>query len=80
MPKLPALKPSEVLKTLQKMSFTVIRSKGAHMQLKKGNLLVTIPFHSKDLKPETLKSILRQARIEFGELKKIYNRIANFIW
>ena len=80
MPKLPALKPSEVLKTLQKMSFTVIRSKGAHMQLKKGNLLVTIPFHSKDLKPETLKSILRQTRIEFGELKKIYNRIANFIW
>jgi len=26
---------------------------------------ITIPFHSKDLKPETLKSILRQARIEF---------------
>jgi YcfA-like protein. len=52
------------------MGFTVIRSKGAHTQLKKGNLLVTIPFHSKDLKPETLKSILRQVRIEFGELKK----------
>ena len=31
---------------------------------------ITIPFHSKDLKPETLKSILRQVRIEFGELKK----------
>jgi len=70
MPKLPTLKPSEVLRALQRMGFTVIRSKGAHMQLKKGNLLVTIPFHSKDLKPETLKSILRQARIEFDELKK----------
>jgi len=59
MPKLPALKPSEILRALQKMGFTVVRSKGGYMQLKKGNLLVTIPFQSKDLKPETLKSILR---------------------
>uniref|UniRef100_A0A7C4TX06 Addiction module toxin, HicA family n=1 Tax=Caldisericum exile TaxID=693075 RepID=A0A7C4TX06_9BACT len=70
MPKLPALKPSEVLKALQRIGFTVIRSKGGHMQLKKGNLLVTIPFHSKDLKAETLRSILRQAKINFEELKK----------
>jgi len=59
MPRLPALKPVEVLRALQKMGFTVVRSKGVHMQLKKGNLLVTIPFQSKDLKPETLKLILR---------------------
>jgi len=70
MPKLPALKPSEVLKALQRIGFTVIRSKGGHMQLKKGNLLVTIPFHSEDLKAETLRSILRQAKINFEELKK----------
>lgn len=70
MPKLPALKPTKVVKALQRLGFAMIRSKGSHLQLKRGNLLVTVPIHKKDLKPETLKSILRQAKIDFDELKK----------
>ena len=69
MPKLPVLKPTEVVRALQRLGFVVVRSKGSHLQLKKGNLLVTIPIHNKDLKPETLKSILRQAKISIEELK-----------
>ena len=69
MPKLPVLKPKEVVKALQRLGFVVVRSKGSHLQLKKGNLLVTIPIHNKDLKCETLKSILRQAKISIEELK-----------
>lgn len=70
MPKLPVLKPTEVVRELQRLDFVVVRSKGSHLQLKKGNLLVTIPIHNKDLKPETLKSILRQAKISIEELKR----------
>ncbi|MBA3063122.1 MAG: addiction module toxin, HicA family [Atribacteria sp.] len=72
MPKLPVLKPTEVVRALQRLGFVVVRSKGSHLQLKKGNLLVTIPIHNKDLKPETLKSILRQAKICIEELE--FNR------
>lgn len=36
--------------------------------MKKGNLLVMISFHSRDLNPTTLKSILRQARISVEDL------------
>ena len=70
MPKLPILKPTEAAKALQRMGFAVVRTKGSHLQLKRGNLLVTIPMHSKDLKTETLKSILRQAKVSVSELKK----------
>jgi len=70
MPKLSVLKPTKVVRALQRVGFVVVRSKGSHLQLKKGNLLVTIPIHNKDLKPETLKSILRQAKINIEELKR----------
>jgi hypothetical protein len=45
-----------------------VRSKGSHLQLKKGNLLVTVPMHNKDLKIETLKSILRQSKMSIDEI------------
>lgn len=69
MPDLPAIKPRAVVKALQKAGFVVIRTKGSHCQLKKANLLVTVPLHSRDLQKPTLASILRQARITIEELK-----------
>lgn len=71
MPKLPVIRPKEALRVLAKLGFVVVRQKGSHVQLKKANLLVTVPVHSRDLNPETLKSILRQAKLsieEFAEL------------
>ncbi|RKX52856.1 MAG: hypothetical protein DRP50_06745 [Thermotoga sp.] len=69
MHRLPSLKPTAVVKTLQRLDFINIRSKGSHLQTKKGNLLVTVPICNKDLKPETLKSILRQDKISVEELE-----------
>ena len=57
MPKLPVVKPERVIKALKKIDFVEVRQKGSHMQLKRGNLLVTVPFHNKDLNPTTFKSI-----------------------
>jgi predicted RNA binding protein YcfA (HicA-like mRNA interferase family) len=71
MPKLPVVKPERVLKALKKIDFIEVRRKGSHIQLKRGNLLVTVPFHNKDLNPTTLKSILRQAKITTEELLEI---------
>ena len=70
MPKLPVVKPKEALRALEKAGFAVIRQKGSHIQLKKTNLLVTLPMHTGDLNPQTLKSILRQAKLSIEEFIK----------
>jgi len=71
MPKLPVVRPERVIKALKKIDFVEVRRKGSHVQLKRGNLLVTVPFHNKDLNPTTLKSILRQSKITTEELLAI---------
>jgi predicted RNA binding protein YcfA (HicA-like mRNA interferase family) len=69
MSKLPIIDSRKLLRILLRMGFLEVRSKGSHLQLKKGNLLVTVPMHKKDIKPETLKSILRQAKINLEDLE-----------
>jgi predicted RNA binding protein YcfA (HicA-like mRNA interferase family) len=59
------------LKALEKIGFIEVRRKGSHIQLKKSNLLVTLPFHNKDLNQTTLKSILRQAKLSLDELEEL---------
>ncbi len=71
MPKLPVVKPKQVIKALKKMGFVEVRKKGSHVQLKRGNLLVTVPFHNRDLNTTTLKSILRQSKTSIDELKEV---------
>jgi predicted RNA binding protein YcfA (HicA-like mRNA interferase family) len=71
MPKLPIVKPKQLIQALKKIDFIEVRQKGSHLQMKKGNMLVTIPIHSKDLNPITLKSILRQAKITPEELVEL---------
>lgn len=71
MPDLPVVKPRAVIKALQKAGFILIRTKGSHCQLKKANLLVTVPLHNRDMQKSTLASILRQARISIEELSSL---------
>lgn len=68
MPKLPVLTPKQIIKILNSIGFREIRRRGSHIQLKKGNLLVTVPYHNRDLNIGTLKSILRQAKLSVDEL------------
>lgn len=61
----------EVLKILQNDGWYIIRDRGtgSHMQLKHpikpGK--VTLPMHSGDVAPGTLKSIFKQAGIEYNK-------------
>jgi len=68
MSKPPSLKSKEVIKALDRAGFVVVRIKGSHYQLKKGNLLVTVPMHGGDLSRTTMRSILRQAKMGMEDL------------
>ncbi|MBU2579044.1 type II toxin-antitoxin system HicA family toxin [Patescibacteria group bacterium] len=73
--KLSILKSMEVIRRLKKINFFIDHQKGSHITMlnEKNNRRVTIPFHNKDLKKGTLKSILRQAGTsaeEFNRLNK----------
>ncbi|TAK34223.1 MAG: addiction module toxin, HicA family [Lysobacteraceae bacterium] len=63
MPKLPALKSSEVVRALERAGFVRVRQRGSHLRLKRGNLAVTVPIHPGDLPANVLRSILRQAQL-----------------
>jgi predicted RNA binding protein YcfA (HicA-like mRNA interferase family) len=71
MPKLPVLKPRQVMTALEKAGFHQVRQKGSHVQFKRGNLLVTVPNHAGDLNPNVLKSILRQAQMGAEEFESL---------
>lgn len=70
MPKLPVLKPKEIVKILKKHGFMEKRQVGSHLHLvhQVRNLIATVPMHNKDLKRKTTASILRQAGLDVKDL------------
>ena len=61
--RLPALRPAEVIRVLERSGFRLLRST-KHRTYTNDSLpprLVTVPFHPRDLKPRTLRSIIEQA-------------------
>ena len=63
MTKFPALKPRQVIRVLKKAGFVFVRQKGSHAIYVKGNIGLTVPIHNKDLKPGTLRSIIKASEI-----------------
>ena len=66
MPKLPALKPREVVKKLKKLGFLEHYQVGSHLTMKhpETKQRAVVPMHLKDVKKGTLSAILREAGIE----------------
>lgn len=66
MPKLPSLKPREVVKKLKKLGFVEHHQVGSHLTLKlpETKLRAVVPMHLKDIKKGTLLSLLREAGID----------------
>jgi len=60
---LPAMKPAEVIRILERNGFRLLRSTKHRIYVDDDQPphLVTIPYHNRDLKPKTLRSIIRQA-------------------
>ncbi len=69
MPRLPAGKPVDVIRALQRAGFVLDHSTGSHQFFRHPDRagIVTVPFHRKDLKRGTLKSILEQAGLSTEE-------------
>jgi predicted RNA binding protein YcfA (HicA-like mRNA interferase family) len=62
--RLPALRPKDVLRVLERNGFAIHHVTGSHYVLKhseRPQLRVTLPWHNKDLKRGTLASIIDQA-------------------
>ena len=69
MPKLPVLKPKQVLKKFEKLGFIIDRQSGSHLVLyhSKTKRRAVIPLHLTDLKKGTLSAILRESGVNRDE-------------
>ena len=55
----------DVIRTLQKKGWRVLRQKGSHVRLTDGQLYTTVPVHgNKDLPVGTLKAIEKQTGVK----------------
>lgn len=72
MSKLPVLKPSEVIRVLEKIGFQRIRQKGSHLFLRHPDGRTTVvPIHrGEDIPPGLLRSILREVELSRDEFLK----------
>ena len=61
MPKLPVLKPREVVRLLVELGFVEVRQRGSHKQFRHSDgRATTVPFHSgRDISPTLLRVIAR---------------------
>ena len=73
MPRLPVCTPTDVIRALQRAGFFLDHSTGSHRFFRHTSRpgIVTVPFHRKDLKRGTLKSILDQAGLSTEEFIKL---------
>jgi len=69
-PKLPVITPRKLIQALQRSGFVILRQRGSHIYPHHPNApakIVTVPYHNKDLKKGTLRSILQQAGLSVEE-------------
>jgi len=69
------MRPREVVAVFQRAGWRIDRQKGSHLMLVNADDTagVTIPIHTSDLSPGTLRSILKQAGMtvaEFNDLRR----------
>ena len=70
MPKLPRVSSRKLLRVLLRVGFREHHQTGSHINPQhpdKQHLHVVVPYHSGDLAPKTLKSILAQAELAVSE-------------
>ncbi len=71
MPRLPRVSSKKLIQALLRAGFFEHHQSGSHVSLRhetKKHLRITIPYHSRELAPKTLKSILAQTELTIQEL------------
>jgi len=71
--KLPAIKPRQVIRALEKAGWQVHRQKGSHISMRKKDLpnLVVIPLHTRDIRKGTLHGILDDAELTIEQFLEL---------
>jgi predicted RNA binding protein YcfA (HicA-like mRNA interferase family) len=67
---LPPLTPKKVIRALERGGFYVHHTTGSHYALRYPTnpaLRITVPYHTKDLKRSTLRSIIKQSGLTIEE-------------
>ena len=69
---LPIETPRQLIHALERAGFFVHHVRGSHRYLRQPDkaVLISVPYHNKDLKRGTLSAILRQAGITAEELRQ----------
>ncbi len=73
-PKLPVITPKKLIRALLRGGFIFQHQTGSHrfyIHPNRPTKVVTVPYHNKDLKKGTLKSVLRQADLTVEELTEL---------
>lgn len=76
MPKLPSIKPKQLIRVLHKIGFIEIRQKGSHIFFyrERDRRATSIPYHQKDLGKGLLRSILNQVNLTTDEFIKLLKK------
>ena len=75
MPKLPRLSGADMVHFLQQQGFTIVRVRGSHHVLARGDSRTTVPVHgSLTLRIGTLRGILRDIEMGPAEFAELYKR------
>ena len=71
--KLPRLNADQAIKLVEKLGFALVRQSGSHKIYKNSKgIRITIPYHKgKILHPKIIKSIIKDAEIDFDILKDL---------
>ena len=75
MPKLPILKPGDVVKGFEKLGWDVVRRRGSHIILTKTGHIATlsVPKH-REVARGTLRSLIKKAGVSPGEFEAALNK------
>lgn len=71
MPELTRISGNKAIKVFESLNFKVVRQKGSHVVLRRGNRGCVIPVH-KELAIGTLRSAIKQANIFIDEFVNAY--------
>jgi len=66
MPKLPRLGSRQAIGALQKLGFVIVRQKGSHIVMRRGDSGCVVPNH-REIRVGTLSGILKQAGVSIEE-------------
>ncbi len=73
MPKLPQVKPKDLVKFFQKQGFVVSRQDGSHARLiHPDGRKITIAIHTKPIPPGTFNAILKQAHLARDKFLEVF--------